>query len=263
MSQVFAITLLRTLARSLVACATRETCVTSKRNLVVVRLGCSRFRWRGRARRRASAAGFVSITTALATADQLHAFGDNATLAAFLSRLFVIPGIELQPAFDEDGTAFLQIFADDLRRAAPERYIDKGGFLALLPRIGRVDTVHGEADLRDGGSLRRVAYLRIARQVADQNDFVKAGHAPVLANLFCLGDFFRAALVFLRQLLVMLAVNFRVELELGAQFRDQLRVGLEHKIDIVTGVDRPGDVGKMPLIHLLDLFDVGAFLLKF
>ena len=61
----------------------------------------------------------------------------------------------------------------------------------------------------------------------------------------------------------MLAINLGIELEFRAQFRDQLRIGVKNEIHVMTGVELARDVGKLALVHLLDLLDLGAFLLKF
>src|SRR5262249_3411084 len=60
----------------------------------------------------------------------------------------------------------------------------------------------------------------------------------------------------------MLPVNFRVQLKFGTQLRDQVRLGVKNKIDVEPGIERPGRVGKRPLVHLLDLLKLGAFFFK-
>src|SRR5205807_2352872 len=64
------------------------------------------------------------------------------------------------------------------------------------------------------------------------------------------------------QPLKMLTVHLRVELELGAQFRNQLWIGVENEVDIVSAIQFPGYIGKLSLIHLLYLLDFRAFLFK-
>ena len=61
----------------------------------------------------------------------------------------------------------------------------------------------------------------------------------------------------------MLAVNFRIELEFRTQLGDQLRVGMENEIHVRAGIEFARDVGKLALVHLLHLLDLGAFFLKF
>jgi hypothetical protein len=60
----------------------------------------------------------------------------------------------------------------------------------------------------------------------------------------------------------MLAVNLGIEFEFRAQFPDQLRIGLENEIDVKAGIERTSHIGKLAFIHLLNLLDFGAFLLK-
>ena len=61
----------------------------------------------------------------------------------------------------------------------------------------------------------------------------------------------------------MLAVNFRVELELRAQFRDELRVGVKNEIHVMPGIQFARDIRELTFVHLLDLLDLRAFFLKF
>src|SRR5437016_140866 len=60
----------------------------------------------------------------------------------------------------------------------------------------------------------------------------------------------------------MLPVNFRVELEFRAQFRNQLRVSLKNKVHIKSAVEFPSLIRELPLIHFLHLLDFCPLLLK-
>ena len=47
---------------------------------------------------------------------------------------------------------------------------------ALLAAFGAVDAIDGEAEVGNRAALWRIADLRVAREVPDQDDFVEAGH---------------------------------------------------------------------------------------
>ena len=88
---------------------------------------------------------------------------------------FVLPLARLQPAFDIDLAAFAQVFAGDFAetREAHDR-VPLGALLLLarlpvLPRLGRSDP-----QVRHRRTALCVSRLRIAPQIADQDDFVDA-----------------------------------------------------------------------------------------
>ena len=112
-------------------------------------------------------------------------------------------------------------------------------------------------------SLLACIALRVTGEISEQNDFIETGHAPLLAELLAAATFFAWLGLSGLQPLVMLAINFGIELEFRPQFRDQLRIGVENEIRVVTRVEFAGSVGKLPFVHLLHLLDLGAFLLKF
>src|SRR5207244_1843404 len=66
-----------------------------------------------------------------------------------------------------------------LRRRRPRGPDDDGEearFLTLLAGLGRVIPVDGHPEVRDGGAAGRVAQLRRAGQVADEQHFVEVRH---------------------------------------------------------------------------------------
>src|SRR5438046_9524835 len=108
----------------------------SKWSFVFVRLGS-----RSGFRRRAWFAGApsaipliaaISSTTAARTSEHLHRFADYLQLAPLLSRLFVVPGIELEPALNKNRPPFFQIFTGNFRRPSPESDLHKSDLLAFL-----------------------------------------------------------------------------------------------------------------------------------
>ena len=63
---------------------------------------------------------------------------DDLELVPLLAGGFVFPGIELEAAFDEDGPAFLEIFAGDFRRPSPNGDVDESDFFAFLAVLAGV-----------------------------------------------------------------------------------------------------------------------------
>jgi hypothetical protein len=125
--------------------------------------------------------------------------------------------------------------------------------------------IHGQAEIANRAAFRRVADLRVTREIAEENDFVEAGQSPVLPVLLRWRQLFWCPLLFFNfcaQSLVVLPVNFGVELKLRTQFGNELRIGMKDKIDVKSGVERSGHVSKLPFVHFLDLLDFRAFFLN-
>src|SRR5947207_12840641 len=226
----------------------------SERNLVLVRGGGRCFRWRSRpAGTRTAGAFFISSASAAATrsAEHLHIFPDDFELGPFLSGLLVIPRIELKPALDKNRAAFFQIFTSDFRGASPKSHVHEGDLFAFLAVIRSISAVDRQTQIRDGCSLGVVSDLWFAGEVSEEDYFIETGHAAFLAGLPGLGQLFRAAfllLFFRTQLLVMLPVNFRIELELRAQLRDELRVSVKNEIHVMPRIELARDIGELALV---------------
>src|SRR5207248_5087871 len=130
-----------------------------KRNFVVVRLGCGAgFRRRSRFTRTRFSRAFGAFRCATAcagrtTAKQLHRFANHAQLAPLLSALFVVPGVQLETAFDKNRPAFFQIFAGDFREPRPEDNIDIRDFFAFFAAVEGVLTVNGDAEVANGAAF--------------------------------------------------------------------------------------------------------------
>src|SRR5207248_467242 len=241
----------------------------SKWNFVFVRLGS-----RSGFRRRAWFAGAPSAitliaairsTTATRTSQHLHRFADHLQLAPLLSGLFVVPSVELEPALNKNRPPFFQILTGDFRRASPESDIHKRHLLALFAVLQCVLPIHRNSKIRHGAPLWRITHFGITGQISKQNDFIKTGHASFLAKLLFGRDLFRRLFrlfTFWLQPLKMLAINFGIEFEFRPQFRNQLRIGIENEIYIVSRVQFAGSVGELPLIHLLHLLDLSPFFFK-
>ena len=131
-------------------------------------LGCT-LRLRTILAARASATGF-------AAGEELQVFADDFQFAAFLTGGLVIPGVEIQTAFDVNRIALCQVLLRKLCLAAPERDIDEGGFLLFLALFVFPDAVDREAEFGDGGSFGRVAQFGIPCEIPDEHDFVEICH---------------------------------------------------------------------------------------
>src|SRR5437588_13055486 len=60
----------------------------------------------------------------------------------------------------------------------------------------------------------------------------------------------------------MLLVNFRIELEFRAQFRNQQRVSLKNKVYIKSTIEFASLIRELPFVHSLHLLDFCPLLLK-
>src|SRR5207244_9473091 len=110
-------------------------------------------------------------------------FANHAEFASLLPALFVVPCIQLEPAFDENGTTLLQIFARDFGEPRPEDDIDIRDFFAFFAAVEGVLTINSNAEVANGAAFGGITHFGIARQISEENDFIKTGHAPVLADL--------------------------------------------------------------------------------
>ena len=97
----------------------------------------------------------------------MQIFADHTQSRTFLTGLLIVPGVQLEAAFNENRTPFFQILAGNLGLPCPKRHVDKSRlffFFAIFPGIYPVD---GETDLRNCSALGRVPYLRVTSQIAD------------------------------------------------------------------------------------------------
>src|SRR5258708_28137173 len=104
----------------------------------IVRLSVQIRIFGGRSLRRRSrgpsltARGTPAAAFALASAtEHLHVFGHYAQARTLLAGLFVVPGIQLKPAFDEDFAPFLEVLLRYLGLPPPKRHVHER-YLFLL-----------------------------------------------------------------------------------------------------------------------------------
>src|SRR6516225_8079328 len=63
---------------------------------------------------------------------ELHVLANHPEARTFLPRLLVVPGIQLQAAFNKNGTALFQILTCNFGLTSPQSYVNKSGLFSLL-----------------------------------------------------------------------------------------------------------------------------------
>lgn len=81
--------------------------------------------------------------------------------------LLILPGVHLDTALDEYGSAFSDIFRNQFRRFSPECDVEKGRVGFLLPGVVYVVPVYRQSKINDCRAAWRVSKLGVARAVAD------------------------------------------------------------------------------------------------
>src|SRR5262245_30665011 len=116
-----------------------------------------------------------------ASADHLHAVGDNLELRALLA--VGLPLFELEPSLDQHAGAFAEVFVGNFGSSPPERHIDERRFVD--PLIVLLDpVVDRQPDIGDRSAAGDIAQLGVARQVAHQDDPIVTGHGRLLVRSF-------------------------------------------------------------------------------
>src|SRR5574337_815943 len=130
------------------------------------------------------AAGFAGCGIR-AAAEHRQVGGDDLGGVA-LDVVLVGPLARLQPPFDVDRAAFLQVLARDLGQPVVEDDPVPFGFLDPLARFLALPAARGgDADVADRRAAGGVAHLGVAAEVADEDDFVDRCHGAVLREVAC------------------------------------------------------------------------------
>src|SRR5207249_4706248 len=115
-----------------------------------------------------------------AARDDLAALGHEAAQTSDVLVVdeadLALPVARLEPPLDEDLAALVEVLAARLGLLAPDDDGEEARFLPLLAGLGRVVAVDRHPEIRDGGAAGRVAQLRGAGQVADEQYLVEARH---------------------------------------------------------------------------------------
>src|SRR2546422_1570168 len=117
----------------------------------------------------------------LAASHELDALGHHLHHVPLLAVL-TFPLARLEPALDQDRTALVEVLAAALRLLAPGDDREERGLFALVAPLRRVVAVDRQPQVGHGGAARRVAQLRGAGQIADQEDLVEARHQPTSSS---------------------------------------------------------------------------------
>src|SRR5215467_4423705 len=130
------------------------------------------------------AAARARVAHPRAAAEHLHALGDDLGRVALLAFL-VLPLARAQRALDVDLRALLQVLARDLGEAVEEHHAMPLGALLLLAARLVLPLVGGrDRDVGDRAALGGVAGLRIAPEVAYDDDLVDRCHVYPSVNVF-------------------------------------------------------------------------------
>jgi hypothetical protein len=103
-------------------------------------------------------------------------FQDDFEFGYFLMGVFVFPGVQFEPALDQNGPAFAHVLGDDFSLATPGVNVHKGDFLLALAGFAFPGAVDRQAQFGDSHALWGVAQFGVAGQVAGEDDFVEIGH---------------------------------------------------------------------------------------
>src|SRR5690606_18224754 len=131
---------------------------------------------RAAARPIAATAATADLAAAVTPAEHLHLLGDDLGGPAILA-LLVLPLARLQPALDVDRAARAEVFVGDLAQAVEEDHPVPFGVLPALAGVPVLaDARGGDRDVADRAAVGRIAHLRVATEVADQDHLVDRCH---------------------------------------------------------------------------------------
>ena len=118
----------------------------------------------------------ASTLSIAASAYELEVFDDDFKLAS-LGAVLTFPLAEIEAAINVNGLAFGHVLIDHFASATKASAIDETGFVLGFTAVAiapfEIDRQSKLADSRIG---TRVGQLRVASQVAHQDDFVVTGH---------------------------------------------------------------------------------------
>src|SRR5690606_12629996 len=118
------------------------------------------------------AAGLRLRTTLTATtAEHLHLLANDLGAVSISAGFLVLPLSCFQTAFDVNGSALLEIFANNLSQAVVEDHAVPFSVFSTLTGCLVFPTRSGSnRNIGNCGTVGGIANFRIAAQVADQND---------------------------------------------------------------------------------------------
>lgn len=117
-----------------------------------------------------------------ARTDELHTLGSDPQAAHLAATLLVIPLVKAKTTFDKDWGATVQVVATGFGLLAPDIDIYEASIFALLAAGSGVFPTGGQAYVTNPRTATGIPEVRIAGEVADEIDFVEAGHEMVLLS---------------------------------------------------------------------------------
>ena len=96
---------------------------------------------------------------------------DDSDFGTLLTIAF--PLLEIEATLDVNGATSREVLRGKLGEAAPEGDIDKSDLFDLFIVRTLADAIHGESEIRDGGTLRSVTQFGIAGEIPDEVAFIK------------------------------------------------------------------------------------------
>src|SRR5438552_3802817 len=119
-----------------------------------------------------------------AAAQELHALGDDLDGLA-LGAVLRLPFAPVEAPVDRDRAALRQVLRAALGLIAEDRDAEVVRLVGPLAALVAAPAVDGDAQAADRGAGRRLADLRVARQVPDEHDAIDVGCriAPLLGSV--------------------------------------------------------------------------------
>ena len=90
--------------------------------------------------------------------------------------LFILPGFQLEPAFDKERVSFLNVLPNDFGNSRPKRNLNERSFSFLLSLVVGPVSVNGERNFADRSSFWSVSDLWVAREVAHKVNGIQIWH---------------------------------------------------------------------------------------
>jgi hypothetical protein len=110
----------------------------------------------------------------------LHTFSDNPQPGAFLAGLLIVPGIELEAAFNKDWPALLKILVGDFCQAGPQHHVHVGNLFATFPFLSIQHAINGKANIGNSRAFGCVPDFRVSGKISNEKDAVQICHKPAI-----------------------------------------------------------------------------------
>jgi hypothetical protein len=119
----------------------------------------------------------ASPTTRSCGPEQLHILTNDFDFVSLLSRGLVFPSIHLKSSLNKNGLSLMQPLTSDFRLPSPQGNVKVSDlFLPFSRSLIDKSAIHSQADVTNGRAFGSKTDLWIAREVADEHDFIQTGH---------------------------------------------------------------------------------------